>query len=52
MNFEDERPIFLQIAEYIEDGILMDAQMPFGNIEEKPADKSFQPVDTRLKIFK
>ena len=33
MHFEDERPIFLQIAEYIEDGILSgafeeDAQIP------------------------
>jgi predicted oxidoreductase (fatty acid repression mutant protein) len=30
----------------------LDAQMPFGNIETKPEEKSFQPVDTRLKIFK
>ncbi|MDI9494363.1 MAG: nitroreductase family protein [Bacillota bacterium] len=36
----------------LSDSWRLDAQMPFGNIEEKPADKSFQPVDTRLKIFK
>ncbi len=30
----------------------LDAQMPFGNIETKPGEKSFLPLDNRLKIFK
>jgi predicted oxidoreductase (fatty acid repression mutant protein) len=36
----------------LSDSWRLDAQMPFGNIEEKPADKSFQPLEKRLMIFK
>ncbi|HZK01817.1 MAG TPA: nitroreductase family protein [Anaerovoracaceae bacterium] len=30
----------------------LNAQMPFGNILESPAKKTFQPLDGRLKIFR
>lgn len=44
MNFEDERPIFLQIAEYIEDGILM------GAFEEETQIPSTTEISLRYKI--
>jgi hypothetical protein len=28
------------------------AQMPFGSIEKEPADKTFLPLDDRIKVFK
>jgi predicted oxidoreductase (fatty acid repression mutant protein) len=30
----------------------LNAQMPFGNITEKPSEKSFLPLEGRLKIFR
>lgn len=30
----------------------LNAQMPFGNITDRPTEKSFQPLEGRLKIFK
>ena len=30
----------------------LNAQMPFGNITDRPIEKSFQPLEGRLKIFK
>lgn len=31
---------------------VLNAQMPFGNILEEPTEKSFKPLEDRLKIFK
>lgn len=31
---------------------ILNAQMPFGNILEEPMEKSFKPLEDRLKVFK